>query len=196
MFRCKIEPNNSPTHTLAPSQPDAVATSTPQHPDRPLNSPFGMGLGGGNDGGVIAAKRRFLVKVKKADARRDAAEDAVVKWMTCACSGEPLSEPVSASQAQQVSRHLRIGPGHTCCSGRRRQAGEPHEQDEGAPGPQGQISPTTPVPHSKLQKGGRVCMTAACWRFTNETLPCPAGFDDPEAQLEQEICVPAVRQCS
>ena len=58
---------------------------------------FAMGFGCGNDGGVIAAQRRFLVKVKQDAPKVDAIEAAAIKWMTCACSGEPLRSPVGVN---------------------------------------------------------------------------------------------------
>ncbi len=55
-----------------------------------------MGFGHGNDGGVMAVKRRFMVRVKKDTSLQEAAELAAMRWMTCALTSEPLSEPVGS----------------------------------------------------------------------------------------------------
>lgn len=65
-----------------------------------------MGLGGGNDGGVIATKRGYFIKLRQAQEKADPVEIAAVKWAACALSGEPLSVPVSAP-ARTVLRELR-----------------------------------------------------------------------------------------
>ncbi len=55
---------------------------------------LGMGLGGGNDGGVVATSRKFMVSLKKREEKVDATEQAAIKWHLCALSASPLRLPV------------------------------------------------------------------------------------------------------
>lgn len=55
-----------------------------------------VGIGGGNDGGSIAASRMYMVRMKKKGEKIDPDELAKIKWMTCALTGEPLKPPICA----------------------------------------------------------------------------------------------------
>ena len=55
-----------------------------------------VGIGGGNDGGVKATSRKFIVKEKKREEKVDSSEQAAIKWHMCALSATPLLEPVRA----------------------------------------------------------------------------------------------------
>ena len=48
----------------------------------------------GGDGGVIATKRAYFVKVKKAREKRDPIEVSAQRWNTCALTNQPLQQPV------------------------------------------------------------------------------------------------------
>lgn len=48
----------------------------------------------GGDGGVIATKRAYFVKVKKAKEKRDPYEVAAQRWNTCALTNQRLRHPV------------------------------------------------------------------------------------------------------
>ena len=50
----------------------------------------------GGDGGVIATKRAYFVKVKKAKEKRDPYEVAAQRWNTCALTNQRLRHPVRA----------------------------------------------------------------------------------------------------
>eukprot|EP01138_Halocafeteria_seosinensis_P009457 gb/GECG01009665.1/.p1 GENE.gb/GECG01009665.1/~~gb/GECG01009665.1/.p1 ORF type:complete len:298 (+),score=54.12 gb/GECG01009665.1/:1-894(+) len=55
-----------------------------------------VGIGGGNDGGSIAASRMYMVKLKKMGKKIDPDELAKIKWHTCALTGEVLKPPICA----------------------------------------------------------------------------------------------------
>lgn len=53
-----------------------------------------MGLGTGNDGGVVATSRKFLVSLKKREEKVDSSEQCAIKWHMCALTAAPLSGTV------------------------------------------------------------------------------------------------------
>lgn len=52
----------------------------------------------GGDGGVIATKRAYFVKRKKAAEKRDPVEVAAQRWNTCALTNEVLRSPIVADE--------------------------------------------------------------------------------------------------
>jgi hypothetical protein len=55
----------------------------------------GEGKGEGNDGGVVAVKRAFLIKTKAPEDSKKLNEDVeAARVATCALSGEPLRDPI------------------------------------------------------------------------------------------------------
>ena len=58
----------------------------------------GMGLGGGNDGGVVASQRTFLVKVAVTEKKRDYGHINAIRFSTCALTSEPLRSPVACDE--------------------------------------------------------------------------------------------------
>ena len=52
----------------------------------------------GNDGGVIAVKRRFFIKEKKREERKDKRESSAIQWSVCAMTHQPLKDPVRVLQ--------------------------------------------------------------------------------------------------
>lgn len=57
-----------------------------------------MGLGAGNDGGVIASQRAFLVKVAVTEKKRDYGHVNAIRFSTCALTSEPLRAPVACDE--------------------------------------------------------------------------------------------------
>lgn len=57
-----------------------------------------MGRGGGNDGGVVASQRTFLVKVAVTEKKRDYGHINAIRFSTCALTSEPLRSPVACDE--------------------------------------------------------------------------------------------------